>query len=96
MSPVAIRDREPRGADVTLQDIIAAGLVKLPLEIQKTYKGHHLVGRITADGNATWGGQEYGSLSTAAGMARASIIGNSAWAEVSADQRLDVLAVRRR
>jgi hypothetical protein len=61
--------------DVTLQDIIGAGLVKLPLEIQKDYKGHHLVGRITAEGNATWGGREYSSLSTAAGIARASIIG---------------------
>lgn len=61
--------------EVTLQDIIGAGLVRLPIEIQKDYKGHHLVGRITAEGNATWGGREYSSLSTAAGMARASIIG---------------------
>jgi hypothetical protein len=61
--------------EVTLQDIIGAGLVRLPLELQKDYKGHHLVGRITAEGKATWGGREYSSLSTAAGMARASVIG---------------------
>jgi hypothetical protein len=61
--------------DVTLQDIVRAGLVRLPLEIQKDYKGHHLVGRITPEGNASWGGREYSSLSTAAGMARASVIG---------------------
>jgi hypothetical protein len=94
---------------VTLQDIIEAGLLKLPLEIQKTYKGHHLVGRITAEGNAAWGGREYNSLSTAAGMARASVIGTppgrkfpqtngwTFWHFVDADSRakpLDVLRQR--
>ena len=59
---------------MTLQDIVRAGLVRLPLEIQKDYKGHHLVGRITlremrrGEGAST-------ALSTAAGMARASVIG---------------------
>jgi hypothetical protein len=61
--------------DVTLQDIIGAGLVKLPLEIQKDYKGQHLVGRITPEGTAEWGGHAYDAISAAAGMARASIIG---------------------
>ncbi len=61
---------------VTLQDLIGVGLVQLPLELQKTYKGHSLVGRITADGRVSWQGREYDSLSTAAGAARASIIGS--------------------
>jgi hypothetical protein len=61
--------------NVTLQDLIRAGLVSLPLEIHKAYKGHNLVGRITADGKASWEGREFDSFSTAAGIARASIIG---------------------
>jgi hypothetical protein len=60
---------------VTLQDIVGAGLVTLPLRIQKTYKGHQLTGRITEEGKASWNGSDYESLSTAAGFARASIIG---------------------
>lgn len=90
-----------------LQDIIAAGIVRLPLEIQKTYKGHHLMGRITDEGIAMWGGREYGSLSTAAGMARASIIGTrpgrtypqtngwTFWEFVDADGRVKPLDVLR-
>jgi hypothetical protein len=60
---------------VTLQDIVTAGLVMLPLAIQKTYKGHHLAGRITEEGKWAWGGKEYNSPSVAAGFARASIVG---------------------
>jgi hypothetical protein len=61
---------------VSLQDVIAAGLLQVPVEIQKTYYGQRLAGRITAAGRVSWGGKEYDSLSTAAGYARASIIGH--------------------
>jgi hypothetical protein len=62
--------------NVTIQDLITSDLLKVPLEIRKTYKGHEFVGRITGEGKASWGGREYDSLSTAAGFARASIIGS--------------------
>ena len=60
---------------VTIGDLISSGTVRLPLEIETTYKGHPLTARIEADGNVTWNGATYDSLSTAAGMARKSIVG---------------------
>jgi hypothetical protein len=60
---------------VTLQDVISSGLVQLPLPIEKTYYGQRLTGRITVAGKVSWGDKEYDSLSTAAGYARASIVG---------------------
>jgi hypothetical protein len=108
--PVDVPPTEPGTPwrEVTLQDIIGAGLVKLPLEIQKDYKGHHLVGRITASGTAEWEGREYDALSAAAGMARASIVGTrpgqkypptngwTFWQFVDADGRVKPLDELRR
>jgi hypothetical protein len=61
---------------VTIDDLVASGLLRLPLELQRTYKGHRLVGLITAEGRVAWQGREFNSVSTAAGAARASIIGS--------------------
>jgi hypothetical protein len=60
---------------VTLADLISSGMVRLPLDIETTYKGHLLTARIEADGNVTWNGTAYDSLSVAGGMARKSIVG---------------------
>jgi hypothetical protein len=60
---------------VTLQDLITAGLVTPPLDLNKTYKGCLFTARIAADGKVLWNGKEYSSLSTAAAFARASIVG---------------------
>jgi predicted type IV restriction endonuclease len=60
---------------VMLKDVISAGLVQLPLELHRIYKGRSFVGRITAAESIWWEGQEFESLSTAAGVARASVIG---------------------
>jgi Restriction Enzyme Adenine Methylase Associated/Type I restriction enzyme R protein N terminus (HSDR_N) len=60
---------------VTLRDLISSGTVRLPLDIETTYKGQQLTARIEADGNVTWNGGTYDSLSTAGGMARKSIVG---------------------
>ena len=49
--------------------------VRLPLDIETTYKGHQLTARIEADGNVTWNGATCDSLSSAGGMARKSIVG---------------------
>ncbi len=61
--------------DVSLQDLIASDLIKPPLELEKTYKGHHFTARVEADGRVTFDGKSYDSLSTSAGIARMSIIG---------------------
>jgi hypothetical protein len=60
---------------VTLRDLISSGTVRLPLDIEATYKGHQFTARIEADGNVTWNGTTYDSLSVAGGMARKSIVG---------------------
>jgi Restriction Enzyme Adenine Methylase Associated/Type I restriction enzyme R protein N terminus (HSDR_N) len=60
---------------VTLGDLISAGTIRLPLDIETAYKGHQLTARIEPDGNVTWNGTTYDSLSVAGGMARKSIVG---------------------
>jgi hypothetical protein len=61
--------------DASLQDLIQAALINPPLELEKTYKGHRLTARVERDGTVTSLGKTYDSLSTAAGMARFSVIG---------------------
>jgi len=56
-------------------DLIRAGLVQPPLKVERDYKGIHLTALIRQDGRIEWGGQVYGSLSTAGGMAQKSLIG---------------------
>lgn len=65
----------PQGI-VTLADLIAEGILKPPLQLEKMYKGHHFTALVTADGKVTWQGEVCDSVSTAAGVARRSIIGN--------------------
>ena len=60
---------------VTLQDLISSGTVRLPLEIEVTYKGQRLTARIEPAGNVTWNGTTYDSLSIAGAMAKKSIVG---------------------
>lgn len=60
---------------VTLQDLIRAGSVQPPLDLETTYKGQRLVARIEPGGTVTWNGTTYDSLSTAGGMARKSVVG---------------------
>jgi len=60
---------------VTQQDLISSAELRLPLDIETTYRGHRLTARIEADGNVTWNGTTYDSLSTAGGMARKSVVG---------------------
>lgn len=60
---------------VKLADLIQAGLVKTPLELERRYRKTHLKANIQADGKVIFDGESYDSLSTAAGMARKSVIG---------------------
>jgi hypothetical protein len=61
--------------EATLPNLIAAGLINAPLEVERIYKGVKLLATIQPDGRVAFGGQSYDSLSTAAGMARKSVIG---------------------
>jgi predicted type IV restriction endonuclease len=62
-------------AEATIPNLIAAGFVKAPLELERAYKGAKLTAMIEQDGTVTFGGGSYDSLSTAGGMARKSVIG---------------------
>jgi hypothetical protein len=61
--------------DASIHDLIASDLIRPPLELEKTYKGNRLTGRLEPDGRVTCLGETFDSLSTSAGAARASIIG---------------------
>jgi Restriction Enzyme Adenine Methylase Associated len=68
---------------VTLGDVISAGLLTLPADLFRRYKGHELRARVEADGRVSFGGQLYGSLSVAGMMARRSIIGQDRRAQTN-------------
>ena len=59
-----------------MSDLIAAGIVNAPLELHCTYKGQRLEATIRPNGTAVFDGAEYSSPSTAAGMARRSVVGS--------------------
>lgn len=62
--------------NVTMTDLFANVSLKPPVDLQKTYKGKLLTGRIESDGQVTFGGKRYESLSTAAGQARKTAMGS--------------------
>ena len=65
----------PASYAVSVQDLIDAGLVPSPLTLERSYKGVHLEATLGADGRVSFDGEAYDSLSTAAGMARRSVVG---------------------
>jgi len=77
--PPAPRKEEKRDkktpVGVELTDLIAAGLIRAPLDLENTYRKTPLKATVQASGAVIYGGASYDSLSTAAGMARKSIIG---------------------
>ena len=73
-TPGSVQKAAP--SDTTLMDLIQAGLVQPPFEVERDYKGIHLTAVIRQDGRIDWGGQVFDSLSTAGGMARKSVIGS--------------------
>lgn len=60
---------------VSLGDLIGAGLLKPPVDLECLYRRTNLKAVIQVDGKVMFSGNIYDSLSTAAGMARKSIIG---------------------
>lgn len=57
----------------SLVDLIKAGLIKPPLALEAEYKGRKFTASIQADSTVLFDGETYKSLSTAAGMARATV-----------------------
>lgn len=62
----------------TVAHLIAAGLIKPPLKLVRTYKGVELAATILKDGRVRFGGKDYDSLSAAASEARATLVGRRA------------------
>ncbi len=62
-------------SNVTVDQLIQAGLIRAPLRIEREYQGVHLTALVRQDGKVEFGGQVYESLSAAAGMARKSVTG---------------------
>ena len=67
--------KPPVRIGVELSDLITAGLIMPPLQVEKHYKGVRLEATIVQSGQVVWDGAPYDSPSTAAGMARRSVIG---------------------
>jgi hypothetical protein len=61
--------------DVTMREIIDAGILNPPVALHCHYKGRDLVARIHADAQVEFQGKRYTSLSLAGAAARATIIG---------------------
>lgn len=57
-------------AEASLPNLIAAGFVNAPLELERTYKGVRLTATIELDGRVSFGGESCVSLSAAGGIAR--------------------------
>ena len=71
-------DPRPSGSRVSLADLITAGVIAPPLELETTYKKVHLTATVDANGKVIFGGTAYGSPSAAGGAARGSVLGSPA------------------
>jgi hypothetical protein len=68
---------------VTRGDLVAAGLLRPPVDLYRRYKGHDLTARIDRDGRVSFGGAMYASLSMAGQAARRSVIGQNQRAQTN-------------
>jgi len=64
-------------AEATLPNLVAAGFVKPPLELERTYKGVRLTASIQPNGIVSFGSRTSLTLSAAGGIARKSVLGTS-------------------
>lgn len=63
------------GAGVTLQQLLGAGFLRAPVDLNREYRGHPLKARIESDGSVTWNEKRFTSLSAAGSAAKASVAG---------------------
>lgn len=75
-SPQGTQDGTP-WRHVTLDQLVGSGLVKPPVRLERRYKGTVVTATIEAPDRIMVGKDSYDSLSTAAGMARKAIIGET-------------------
>ena len=77
--PTLVGKRQREGQTMvggtTVGNLVDAGLIRTPFRIEREYKGVHLTAAVRPDGKVEFDGQVYDSLSTAAGMARKSVVG---------------------
>ena len=64
-------------ATATLADLIQSGAIRVPMRVEREYKGRHLTAIVREDGKVEFAGRAYHSLSTAAAVARKSVIGGA-------------------
>jgi Restriction Enzyme Adenine Methylase Associated len=83
---------------VTLQDIIAAGLLSPPLALFRKYRGTKLTAQLLPNGKVEYHGHTYDSCSTPAELARGTITGRrmntngwSFWQLTAADGKVATL-----
>ena len=62
-------------SDATVINLIRAGLIQPPLDLETDYKEVHLKAVIQGDGSVVFNGESYNSLTTAGGRARRSVLG---------------------
>jgi hypothetical protein len=60
---------------VTLVDLIAARLLVAPLRLFRKYKGHPIEAKLLPDGSIEFQGSRFDSCSSAAEMARSTVVG---------------------
>jgi hypothetical protein len=79
-TPLGVRRADTQRASGSLRvvELARAGLLTLPVTIEARYKGRELSARIETDGQVWFEGSRYASLSTAAAVARGSVIGRRA------------------
>jgi hypothetical protein len=71
-----VRRRKKRESfNISVKDLIDGGLICPPMKLEQTYLGQRFQARIEIDGRITFRGVSYNSLSTAAGVARKTVIG---------------------
>jgi len=80
LPPISPQPGTARGAGtpwrhVTLDQLINAGLVRLPLEVHRRYRGVQVVARIEGASRIVFDGRAYSSLSTAGSAARRAVGG---------------------
>jgi hypothetical protein len=69
------KQRQRTEYGVTLADVIAAGMLKPPLQLFRKYRGRLMEASLQADGRVDFQGQSYESCSQAASVARSTITG---------------------
>lgn len=67
--------KKPVAFDVSISDLLAAGLLTPGAKLEKRYKGKQLTAKVERDGRVRFEGKLYNSPSQAGGAARATIIG---------------------